>query len=79
MMMAPFWMFMYWLFFTNGRWYQGIFSDFIDLEICDLKFPESTKLALKIREFLLTFQLLRGNAPTWLTDRSKEFYVRNSS
>jgi hypothetical protein len=40
MMIAPFWMFMYWLFFIIGRWYQGNLRDFIDLEICDLKIPE---------------------------------------
>lgn len=29
---APFCMFKYWLFFIKGRWYQGIFTDFMDLE-----------------------------------------------
>lgn len=37
MMIAPFWMFMYWLFFTNGLWYHGMWSDFVDLDNCDLK------------------------------------------
>lgn len=35
---APFWMFMYWLFLTKGRWYQGRANDFMEREICDLKF-----------------------------------------
>lgn len=34
---APFWMLMYWLFLTSGRWYHGWANDFVEREMCDLK------------------------------------------
>lgn len=36
---APFWMLMYSLFFSNGFWYHGNLTDFIDpRDFCDCKF-----------------------------------------
>lgn len=37
MMIAPFWMLIYWLFFTSGLWYQGMWIDLVDLDSWDLQ------------------------------------------
>lgn len=44
MSMAPFWISIYWLFFSSGRWYQGILTDLVDRDILECKFVDDLKV-----------------------------------